>query len=232
MPNYYFTEENGQKRLINEQELRKLAEIGIITPTTPLETESGHKGVAGQIQGLKFDTAAQPVENPARASGSGDIAKKLKDTFARNPVFFFVGGGVVLLVLAFVLIFIAVGSSSSGGRSSGSGKSQSDRTVNTLERLSAIEDEFMDALKREDGEAMKAAGRKLYNLDMSCFPADFRIAKQKCGSLMMDYGDACIEVQKTGTAEARQRSMKALERYGDAQEKADAIFYRMNSFLP
>ena len=50
MPNYYFTEANGQRRLIDEQELRKLAEIGIITPTTPLETESGHKGVSGQIR--------------------------------------------------------------------------------------------------------------------------------------------------------------------------------------
>jgi hypothetical protein len=55
MPNFYYTDANGQKQgLITEQHLRALAVQGVITPNTPLETEGGHNGLAGQIPGL-FD---------------------------------------------------------------------------------------------------------------------------------------------------------------------------------
>ena len=64
MPNYYFTEANGQKRLVDEQELRRLANIGIVTPNTPLETEAGHKGHAKQIPDLF-------TEMPGRAYSQG-----------------------------------------------------------------------------------------------------------------------------------------------------------------
>jgi len=61
MAKYFFTEANGQRRLIDEQELRKLAKIGVVRPDTPLETDTGHKGVAGQIRGLQFNTADTPT---------------------------------------------------------------------------------------------------------------------------------------------------------------------------
>jgi len=56
MPNFYYTDANGQRGLINEVQLKALAVQGIITPNTPLETEAGHKGKAGQLKGL-FATA-------------------------------------------------------------------------------------------------------------------------------------------------------------------------------
>jgi len=58
MPNYLYTDENGQKYTLTEQRLQTLAERGTITPTTPLETDTGHQGLAGQIPGLQFKTAA------------------------------------------------------------------------------------------------------------------------------------------------------------------------------
>jgi len=59
MPNYFYIDANGQKHgLVNDQQLQTLAAQGVITPNTPLETEGGHKGVAGQIPGLRFNTAA------------------------------------------------------------------------------------------------------------------------------------------------------------------------------
>jgi TM2 domain-containing membrane protein YozV len=69
MPNYYFTDANGQKQgLVNDQQLQVLVAQGVITPNTPLETEGGHKGLAGQIPGLKFPTAASPSAQPAQAT--------------------------------------------------------------------------------------------------------------------------------------------------------------------
>ena len=58
MANYIYTNANGQKHSVNEQGLQALAAKGIITPNTPLETEDGHQGLAGQIPGLKFNTVA------------------------------------------------------------------------------------------------------------------------------------------------------------------------------
>ena len=68
MPNYFYFDANGQKHgLVNDQQLQALATQGIITPTTPLETEGGHTGVAGQIPGLKFNTAS-PTAQPAQVA--------------------------------------------------------------------------------------------------------------------------------------------------------------------
>ena len=51
MPNYYFTDSDGIKQgPITEERLRTLAERGVITANTPLETEGGHKGFAAQIR--------------------------------------------------------------------------------------------------------------------------------------------------------------------------------------
>ena len=61
MPNYYYFNASGQKYgLVSDQQLQALAAQGVITPSTPLETEGGHKGLAGQIPGLKFNTAPPP----------------------------------------------------------------------------------------------------------------------------------------------------------------------------
>ncbi|GEM_PF-1738734 len=63
MPKFFFTDANGVKRgPLSTGQLRELAARGIITPITPLETDSGHEGLAGQISGL-FN-APQPVPAP------------------------------------------------------------------------------------------------------------------------------------------------------------------------
>ena len=62
MPNFFYTDANGLKQgPISEQRLKELAMSGIIAPNTPLETDSGHKGTAGQLPGLEFNTAARPT---------------------------------------------------------------------------------------------------------------------------------------------------------------------------
>jgi TM2 domain-containing membrane protein YozV len=58
MTNFILTDTNGTKHSVNEQLLRELAAQGKITPTTSLETDDGHTGLAGQVPGLKFSTAA------------------------------------------------------------------------------------------------------------------------------------------------------------------------------
>ena len=59
MTNFFRYDASGQKRgPFNEQQLQALAAHGKILPTTPLETDTGYKGTAGQIPGLQFNTAA------------------------------------------------------------------------------------------------------------------------------------------------------------------------------
>ncbi|GHT20806.1 hypothetical protein FACS189419_00620 [Planctomycetales bacterium] len=59
MPNFFYYDANGQKfGPVNDGQLKTLALRGIITPQTQLETESGQKGLAGQIPGLSFPSFA------------------------------------------------------------------------------------------------------------------------------------------------------------------------------
>ena len=61
MAKYFFTDANGNRQgPYDEQQLQALVVQGMITPNTPMETESGHKGVAGQIPGLTFPTVSAP----------------------------------------------------------------------------------------------------------------------------------------------------------------------------
>jgi len=65
MANFFFYFDNsGNKRgPDNKDELKTLVARGIITPQTNLETDSGHRGKAGQIKGL----FSVPAENPFAA---------------------------------------------------------------------------------------------------------------------------------------------------------------------
>jgi hypothetical protein len=59
MANYFYTDSDGNKQgPLNGQQLQALAAKEIIEPTTPLMTDTGHTGLAGQIPGLQFNTAA------------------------------------------------------------------------------------------------------------------------------------------------------------------------------
>lgn len=75
MPNYFFTDVNGiQHGPLTSPQLQTLIDRGSIVPTTPLITDSGHQGLAGQIPGLNFDTAVPhsfahtPQYSPSRTS--------------------------------------------------------------------------------------------------------------------------------------------------------------------
>jgi len=58
MPNYFYTDANGNKQgPLTAEQLQTMAKRGTITPDTLLETDTGHKGTAGQIPGLNFNTA-------------------------------------------------------------------------------------------------------------------------------------------------------------------------------
>jgi RNA polymerase subunit RPABC4/transcription elongation factor Spt4 len=53
MPNYFYFDQINQKQgPVSEQQLKALAAQGVIGPNTPMETDGGHKGIAGQIPGL------------------------------------------------------------------------------------------------------------------------------------------------------------------------------------
>jgi len=68
MPYYFYADANGTKQTVNEQQLQGLINQGIILATTPLETDTGHTGLAGQIPGLNFNTAApSPFAQPTQA---------------------------------------------------------------------------------------------------------------------------------------------------------------------
>ena len=64
MPNYFYNDANGQTQgPFDEQQLQELADQGVITPNTPLATDGGHSGLAGQIRGLRFRITV-PASDP------------------------------------------------------------------------------------------------------------------------------------------------------------------------
>ena len=68
MPNFFIIDAGQKHGPFNDQQLKALAAKGRITPTTPLETEGGHKGLAGQVNGLKFNVSSPtPVATPRPA---------------------------------------------------------------------------------------------------------------------------------------------------------------------
>ena len=58
MANFYFTDADGNRQgSFTLEQLQELVNQGIVKPDTPLETESGQKGLAKQIRALKFPIA-------------------------------------------------------------------------------------------------------------------------------------------------------------------------------
>ena len=80
MSNFYYTDANGRRQgTFTPQQLKALVAQGIITPDTPLETDSGHKGKAGQIKGL-FNAP------PAPNSFSAPITKQALPQSVSAPI--------------------------------------------------------------------------------------------------------------------------------------------------
>lgn len=74
MPNFFITDKNGKKHQFTDQQLKELAAQGRVTPDTPLESDTGHQGLAGQIPGLQFGNAAPPsFAQPAQAPPTANV---------------------------------------------------------------------------------------------------------------------------------------------------------------
>jgi len=132
MPNFFYFDQNYQKQgPVSEERLRELAAQGLITPNSPVESDTGHKGVAGQLPSLTFGTAAptpsaQPTQTPpppvkpapAVSSNPGVVSapsgaatiRKLKTYFVMSllclmlgiPLLFAWGLGAFLLIASFI----------------------------------------------------------------------------------------------------------------------------------
>ena len=100
MPNFYYTDANGQKQgLINSEQLKALVARKIITPDTLLETDTGQKGKAGQIKGL-FPVAPSPVTQTALPKVPVPVAMKSK----RSHWFIGLAVGMVICVIGLATI--------------------------------------------------------------------------------------------------------------------------------
>jgi len=124
MPNYLYLDANGQKQgPINDQQLKTLAAQGIITPDTPLATDSGHKGKAGQIPGLQFKTAAaSPFVQPAQATPQSVSAPVASGSTI--PAWAIVAGVACLLVVG-----ILAGSMMSSNSSAPTGQTTNEQVA-------------------------------------------------------------------------------------------------------
>ena len=120
MTNFFITDANGKRHTVNELQLQALAAKGKILPTTPLESDTGHQGFAGQIPGLQFNNAAPPPLSqtsqtpPAPSAHHEEPANSSKPTLTWSH---FVGIAVCLWLGFRVLTFML--GSGDGGSSPG-----------------------------------------------------------------------------------------------------------------
>ena len=67
MPNFFYTDANGRKHgPVNSQQLKALAEQGVITPETVIENENGKSAPAIKVKGLTFVAVSPPITQPVQ----------------------------------------------------------------------------------------------------------------------------------------------------------------------
>lgn len=83
MATYFYTDTTGQKHgPVDDSHLRELVAKGVVMPDTPLETDTGYKGDAGQISELVFTviiptSPANPFSaEPPEVSADSCLAKR------------------------------------------------------------------------------------------------------------------------------------------------------------
>jgi TM2 domain-containing membrane protein YozV len=85
MANFFYYDQTNQKQgPVSEQQLKELAAQGVLGPHTPMETDTGHQGVAGQIPGLFPAAAPSPFARQTQAAPPP--AANLYCTNCGNPV--------------------------------------------------------------------------------------------------------------------------------------------------
>jgi len=105
MANYFYTDANGYRQgPFNEQQLQALATQGIITPNTPLETDTGHSGLAGQFSGL-FPEANSPFAQSVQSTiySYADSDQMIRSINSRFWYFWF------FMVIGLPLCFVVIG---------------------------------------------------------------------------------------------------------------------------
>ena len=99
MANFFYYDANGQKQgAFTPQQLKALVTQGVINPQTPMETDTGKKGLAGQIPGL-FAAPIQPTAQPQPVPQNAPIPVVEEPKKSRNSIPILVGIGVIVLVL-------------------------------------------------------------------------------------------------------------------------------------
>jgi hypothetical protein len=155
MANFFYYDVNGIKQgPVNPQQLKALAERGIITPGTAMEADTGKKGVAGQIPGLfatpKTETEGvygmapvpvspkvatpPPAYRAVQQSTPVPVAEGKKNSWL-IPTF----GCLILLVVGFIgLVIIGIMSpeQGEGGRPAG----QQDKATITVSAADLMEE--------------------------------------------------------------------------------------------
>ncbi len=123
---YYFDRTNQRRGPVNEQQLQTLAMQGIITSESRMETDTGHKGTAGELPGLRFPVAVPPSsvippsavippspppfedEGVYVASEAEKLTTKLAKSLSTSPIPMAVAAAVaVVLSLAVLGVLVA-----------------------------------------------------------------------------------------------------------------------------
>ena len=150
MPIFFYTDTNGIKHgPINEQQLKSLATQKVITPQTILETDSGHKGQAGQIRGL-FAAEVSPF-SPTNPVDSGAAtspvdrasSNRLSDLVAKkNPLT--VGIIVLIFVLALIILISRSGTTHLGTKTTETATPLGTKTFDVVDMGKLTEDQLAD----------------------------------------------------------------------------------------
>ena len=117
---FYFDQTNQKRGPVSEQQLKELAAQGIIGPHTPMETDDGHKGIAGQIPGLFIaspSSFAQTVQKGLSAFRAARVplnAEQRKERITSATMVCMVLCGVCVASQLFSSLLVAV---ESGGGS-------------------------------------------------------------------------------------------------------------------
>ena len=103
MANFFYYDTTGQKfGPVNEAQLKALAMRGIINPQTPMETDTGHKGQAGQIPGI-FSIPVQQTAQPQLISQSVPVSEVHN---RKNPALFI--AGIISVIAAVICLLLVV----------------------------------------------------------------------------------------------------------------------------
>ena len=140
---------------------------------------------------------------------------------------------LILVIIPFVIgteKMLLLGSRPSSGstnRPSVNNERRANAEVNRIDQMvrlhsSAvdIQDEFVQAMIRRDGEATREIAQRFSRLNVSSFPADYRVAHQQLATAMAEHANSLAANSRARTSEERLSAVSQLvrtnERLSDA----------------